>query len=78
LSGIIRNGLLVLQALLLLIAPIRLHRWLGYANLILAALMIAAGLLVIAVRMDSGLRGIARASVPVAPISTQVHTIPAI
>lgn len=56
-SFLLWYALLVLQAWLVRFGAIRLHRWLGYANLLWAALMIAAGLLVIAVRMDSGLRG---------------------
>jgi hypothetical protein len=49
--------LLVLQAVLVVQKSLRLHRWLGTASLALAAIIVATGILVIAVRMDGGLQG---------------------
>jgi hypothetical protein len=49
--------LLVLQAVLVMRRSLRLHRWLGTASLALAAVMVATGILVIAVRMEGGLEG---------------------
>lgn len=49
--------LLVLQAVLVVTRSLRLHRRLGMVSLSLAAVMVATGMLVIAVRMDGGLQG---------------------
>ena len=49
--------LLVLQAVLVIRRSLRWHRWLGTVSLALAAVMVVTGLLVVAVRMDGGLRG---------------------
>ena len=50
-------GLLILQAVLVLRGSMRLHRWIGTASLALAIVMVAAGILVVAVRMEGGLGG---------------------
>lgn len=54
-SFLLWYGLLVLQAVLVLRRSMRFHRWLGMASLALALIMVVSGILVIAVRMESGL-----------------------
>ncbi|WP_338244362.1 hypothetical protein [Aurantiacibacter hainanensis] len=48
-------ALLSIQAALVMLGAVKIHRWLGVAAIPLAILMVATGLLVISVRMQTGL-----------------------
>lgn len=48
-------ALLAVQAFLVMTGAMQLHRWLGFASIALAVVMILTGLLVVGVRMNAGL-----------------------